>query len=184
MRFPVKLVVSALTIVALLVGTAGAGAAAGATESVSLGAAEETGPEPAPLFEPAAVDDPVSFKVTYTATPVQSLLVGQGLNCIRGSETPGVPETQETVTPPVSITLTAPADSDSCSLTAYAETPASGVFGTVRIEAEAIKASKSQATPPPVKKKCKKGKKLKHGKCVKVKKKHPHKRKHKSRLDA
>lgn len=173
-----KLVVSALTIVVLLVGTWGAGAAAGATESVSLGVAEETGPEPAPLFEPAAVDDPVSFRVTYTATPVQSLLIGQGLNCIRGSETPGVPEKQETVTPPVSITLIAPAGSDSCSLTAYAETPVSGVFGSVRIEGEAIKASKTQATPPPVKKKCKKGKKLRHGKCVKVKKmRHPHKRK-------
>ncbi len=145
----------------------------GATESVSLGAAEETGPEPAPLFEPAAVDDPVSFKVTYTATPVQPIQIGQGLNCIRGSETPGVPEKQETVTPPVSITLTAPAGSDSCSLTAFAETPFSGVFGTVRIEGEAIKASKPQSTAPPVKKKCKKGKKLRHGKCVKVKKKHP-----------
>ncbi len=161
--------------------TAGAGAALAATESVSLGAAEETGPEPAPLFEPAAVDDPVSFKVTYTATPVQSLLIGQGLNFIHGSETPGVPEKQETVTPPVSITLTAPAGSDSCLLTAFAETPFSGVFGTVRIEGEALKASKPQATPPAVKKKCKRGKKLRHGKCVQVKKKHPHKRKHKSR---
>jgi hypothetical protein len=169
-----KPIVSALMAVALLVGTAGAGTASGATESVSLGAAEETGSEPAPLFEPAAVDDPISFEVTYTATPVQPIQIGQGLNCIRGSETPGVPEQQETVTPPVSISLIAPAGSDSCSLTAYAETPVSGVFGTVRIEAEAIKASKAQATPPSVKK-CKKGKKPRHGKCVKVKKKHRHK---------
>jgi len=166
-------------IMALLVGAMGASTAAGAAESVSLGAAEETGPEPAPLFEPAAVEDPISFKVTYTATPVQSLLIGQGLNCIRGSETPGVPDKQETVTPPVSITLTAPAGSDACSLTAYAETPFSGVFGTVRIEGEAIKAVKPQTTPPAVKK-CKKGKKLRHGKCVPVKKKHPHRRKHNS----
>jgi hypothetical protein len=172
------LVISALTVAALLVGTAGAGAASGATESVSLGSAEEAGPEPAPLFEPAAVSDPVSFRVTYTATPVQPLEIRAGLNCIRGSETPGVPEKPETVTPPVSISLTAPTGSDSCSLTAFAETPVStGVFGTVRIEGEAIKASKPQATPPSVKKKkCKKGKKLKRGKCVKTKKKHPHKR--------
>jgi hypothetical protein len=154
--------------------------ASGATESVSLGSAEETGPEPAPLLEPAAVEDPVSFKVTFTATPVQSLLIGEGLNCIRGSETPGVPDKQETVTPPVSITLTAPAGSDSCLLTAYAETLFSGVFGTVRIEAEAVKASKSEATSPAVKK-CKRGKKPRHGKCVRVKKKHPHRRKHKTR---
>ena len=168
-----KLAVPTLTIAVLLMGTAGAGTALGATESISLGAAEETGPEPAPLFEPATVDDPVSIKVTYTATPVQSLLIAQGLNCVRGSETPGVPETQETVTPPVSFVLTAPAGSDSCSLTAVAETPVSGVFGTVRIEGEAIKTAKPQSAPPPVKRKCKKGKRLKHGKCVKVKKKHP-----------
>ncbi len=172
-----KLVVSLLMIVALLMGAVGAGTASGATEAVSLGAAEETGPEPAPFLEPPAVDDPVSFKVTFTATPVQPILISAGLNCVRGSETPGVPENLETVTPPVSISLTAPANSDSCSLSAFVETPASGVFGTVRIEAEATKASKSLATPPPVKKKCKKGKKLKHGKCVKVKKKHPGKHK-------
>jgi len=176
----VKLAVFALTLVTLLAATVGAGAAAGATESVSLGSAEETGSEPAPLLEPATVENPVSFKVTFTATPVQSLLIGEGLNCIRGSETPGVPDKQETVTPPVSITLTAPAGSDSCSLTAYAETPVSGVFGTVRIEGEAIKFSEPETTPPPVRK-CKKGKKLRHGKCVRVKKKHPHRRKHKSR---
>lgn len=174
-----KLLSAASIAIALLVGATGASTAAGATESISLGAAEETGPEPAPLFEPAAVDDPVSIKVTYTATPVQSILIAHGLNCIRGSETPGVPETQETVTPPVAFVLTAPAGSDSCSLTAVAETPFSGVFGTVRIEGEAIKTVEPPSTPP-VKKKCKKGKKLKHGKCVKVKKKHqhkPHKRK-------
>jgi hypothetical protein len=171
----VKLFASALVLAALFAGAVGAGAASGATETVSLGSAEETGPEPAPLFEPAAVDDPVSFKVTYTATPVQPIQIGQGLNCVRGAETPGVPEEQETVTPPVSIMLTAPTGSDSCSLTAFAETPASGVFGTVRIEGEAVRTSKSQATPPP-RKACKKGKKLRHGKCVKAKKKHPHKK--------
>jgi hypothetical protein len=64
----VKLLSSALVITALLVGTASAGIASAATESVSLGFKEDTGPEPAPLFEPAAVEDPVSFKVTYTAT--------------------------------------------------------------------------------------------------------------------
>lgn len=170
---------SVMTLVILLAATAGAGAAAGATEAVSLGAAEETGPEPAPFLEPAAVGDPVSFKVTYTATPVQPILISAGLNCIRGAETPGVPENLETATPPVSISLTAPASSDSCSLSAFAETPASGVFGTVRIEAEAIKTAKPQpTTPPPVRKKCKKGKRLKHGKCVRVKKKH-HPGKHK-----
>jgi hypothetical protein len=174
----VKLAASALMIMALLVGAMGASTAAGAAESVSLGAAEETGPEPAPFLEPPAVDDPVSFEVTYTATPVQPILIAQGLNCIRGSETPGVPENLETVTPPVSFTLTAPANSDSCSLSAFAETPASGVFGTVRIEGEATVASKPQVTPLPVKKKCKRGKKLRHGKCVKVKKKHPHRSKH------
>lgn len=164
-------------VTALLLGTVGAGVAAGATESLSLGAAEETGPEPAPLFEPDAVDDPVSFTVTYTATPVQSIEIRAGLNCVRGSETPGVPEKPETVTPPVTISLSAPEGSDSCSLTAFAETPYPGVFGTVRIEGEAIRASKPQSTPPP-KRKCKKGKKLRHGKCVQSKKKHPHRREH------
>ena len=85
------------------------------SRSVLRGAAEETGPEPAPFLEPAAVD-PVSFKVTFAATPVQPILISAGLNCVRGAETPGVPENLETVTPPVSISLTAPADSDSCSL--------------------------------------------------------------------
>lgn len=164
-------------------GAIGVSTAAGATESVSLGAAEETGPEPAPFLEPAAVDDPVSFKVTYTATPVQPILISQGLNCIRGSETPGVPENLETVTPPVSFTLAAPAGSDSCLLSAFAETPATGVFGTIRIEGEATELSTPQATPPPVRKKCKKGKKLRHGKCVTGHKKHPHKQKHKSSAD-
>jgi len=163
-----------MTIVALLVATVGVAAAFAATESVSLGSAEETGPEPAPLFEPASVDNPISFRVTYTATPVQPIEIRAGLNCVRGAETPGVPESPETVTPPVSISLAAPASSDSCSLMAFAETPFSGVFGTVRIEGEAIKASKVKATPPSIKKKCKKGKRLKHGKCVKIKKKHPH----------
>lgn len=160
-------------VAALLVGTAAAGNAFASTESVSLGAAEETGSEPAPLLEPAAVEDPVSFRVTFTATPVQPIEIRAGLNCVRGSETPGVPENPETVTPPVSISLTAPANSDSCALTASAETPFSGVFGTVRIEGEATRASKPESTPPPKKKKCKKGKKLRHGKCVKGKKKHP-----------
>jgi len=159
--------------IALLAGAAEAAAAAGATESVSLGAAEETGPEPAPLLEPDAVADPVSFTVTFTATPVQPIEIRTGLNCVRGAETPGVPEKPETVTPPATISLSAPAGSDSCSLTASAETPYSGVFGTVRIEGEAIRTSKPQSTPAP-KKKCKKGKKLRHGKCVQGKKKHSH----------
>jgi hypothetical protein len=160
-------------VAALLVATATVGSAFGATETVSLGTAEETGSEPAPLFEPAAVENPVSFKVTFTATPVQPIQIGATLNCVRGSETPGVPENPETVTPPVSISFTAPADSDSCALTATAETPYSGVFGTVRIEGEAIRTAKPQSAPTP-KKQCKKGKKLKHGKCVKGRKKHPH----------
>lgn len=171
--FGVRSVVSALMVAALLLGTVAAGNAFGATESVALGAAEETGPEPAPLLEPDAVEDPVSFAVTFTATPVQPIEIATGLNCVRGSETPGVPERQETVTPPVTISLSAPTGSDSCSLTASAETPYSGVFGTVRIEAEATRSSKSPSAPTP-KKKCKKGKKLKHGKCVPSKKKHPH----------
>jgi hypothetical protein len=174
-RLRVRRIASALTMVALVVGTMGAATAWGATESVSLGSAEETGPEPAPFLEPAAVDDPGSFTVTYTATPLQPLLIAQGLNCVRGPETPGVPEKLETVTPPISISLMAPAGSDSCSLTASAETPASGVFGTVRIEAEAVKAKPQSTPPPPAKKRCKKGKRLRHGKCVRGKKKHPHK---------
>ena len=168
---------SALAITALLVGMASVGTASAATETVSLGFKEDTGPEPAPLFEPAAVESPVSFTVTYTATPVQPIEIRQGLNCVRGSETPGVPEKPETVTPPASISLTAPTGSDSCTLVAFAETPVTtGVFGTVRIEGEAFRASKSQSAPPsaPKKKRCRKGKKLRHGKCVKKGKKHPH----------
>ena len=55
---------SALAITALLVGMASVGTASAATETVSLGFKEDTGPEPAPLFEPAAVESPVSFTVT------------------------------------------------------------------------------------------------------------------------
>lgn len=175
-----KLASFALVIAALLVGAIGAGTASGATETVSLGFEEETGSEPDPLFEPDAVENPLSFKVTYTATPVQPLEILQGLNCNHGSELTGVPDIKETVTPPASISLIAPAGSDSCSLTASAETTAATtVFGTVRIEAEAIRAPKTQSTPPPTaKKKCKKGKKLKHGKCVKKgKKNHQHRHK-------
>lgn len=172
-----KLVSIAMVLAALLVGTLGVGTALGATETVSLGFVDDTGPEPAPLFEPAPVDNPLSFKVTFTATPVQPLEIRAGLNCVRGSETPGVPEKPETVTPPFSVTLTAPAGSDSCSLTASVE-PAvmTTVFGTARIEAEATRTVKPQSTSPstPKKKKCKKGKRLRHGKCVK--KKHSHKR--------
>jgi hypothetical protein len=177
----VKSVSSALVIAALLVGMASAAAASAATETVSLGFKEETAPEPAPLFEPPAVENPVSFTVTYTATPVQPLEIRQALYCKRGSELTGVPEKLETVTPPITISLTAPTGSDSCALTAAAEPPVGPiVFGTARIEAEAIRVSKSQSTPPPAsKKKCKKGRKLKHGKCVKKgRKKHPHRRTH------
>jgi hypothetical protein len=166
----VKLVSSASVIAALLVAMASAGPASAATETVSLGFNEDTGPEPAPLFEPAAVENPVSFRVTYTATPAQPIEIRQGLNCVRGSETPGVPEKPETVTPPASISLTAPAGSDSCTLVAFAETPVvTGVFGTVRISGEAIRVAKSLSTPQsaPKKKRCRKGRKLKHGKCVK-----------------
>ncbi len=167
---------SALAIAALLAATMSAGTASAATETVSLGFIEDTGPDPAPLFEPAAVDNPVSFKVTYTAIPVQPIEFTQSVYCNRGSEHPGPPEQHETVTPPVSFTIPAPTGSESCLLAAQAETPIGGVFGTVRIEAEATRASGPQSTSQSAKKKkCKKGKRLKHGKCVKRgKKKHPH----------
>jgi hypothetical protein len=46
----------------------------------------------------------------------------------------------------------------------------------VRIEAEAVRVAKGQSTPTAKKKRCKKGKKLRHGKCVnKGKKKHSRK---------
>jgi hypothetical protein len=166
-----------LVLAALLVGTASAGTALAATETVSLGFSEDTSSAPGPLLEPPAVEDPLSFKITYTATPLQPLEILQSLYCNRGSELTGVPERKETVTPPISTTLTAPTGSDSCTLEASAETPvATTVFGTVRIEAEAIRTVKAQPTPPSPKKKCKKGKKLRHGKCVKRgNKRHPHK---------
>jgi hypothetical protein len=172
-----KSVALALVFAALLSGAASAGTAFGATETVSLGFNEDTGSEPGPFLEPPAVENPLSFKITYTATPVQPIEILQSLYCNRGSELTGIPEKKETVTPPVSTTLIAPTGSDSCSLEASAETPvATTVFGTVRIEAEAIRTLKSQSTPPSPKKKCKKGRKLKHGKCVrKGSKKHPHK---------
>lgn len=173
----VKLVAVALMFAALFAGAASAGTAFAATETVSLGLNEDTGPEPGPFLAPPAVEDPLSFKITYTATPVQPLEILQSLYCDHGAT--GIPEKKETVTPPITTTLTAPAGSDSCSLEVSAETPvATTVFGTVRIEAEATRTVKPQ--PPPSstpKKKCKKGKKLKHGKCVKKDhKKHPHKR--------
>lgn len=175
-----RLVAFALVLVALFAGAASAEAALGATETVSLGFNEDTDPEPGPFLEPPAVENPLSFKITYTATPVQPLEILQSLYCNRGSELTGIPEKKETVTPPVSTTLIAPTGSDSCSLAASAETPvATTVLGTVRIEAEAIRTAKSQSTPPASKKKCKKGRKLKHGKCVKKgHKKHPHKPPH------
>jgi len=164
-------------LVALFAGIASAGTAFAATETVSLGFNEDTGPEPGPFLQPPAVEDPLSFKVTYTATPVQPLEILQSLYCDQGAT--GIPETKETVTPPITTTLTAPTGADSCSLEVSAETPvATTVFGTVRIEAEAIRTVKPQSPPPSKpKKKCKKGKKLKHGKCVKKgHKKHSHKR--------
>jgi hypothetical protein len=176
----VKSVAFALVLAALLAGAVSAGTALGATETVSLGFNEDTGPEPGPFLEPPAVEDPVSFKITYTAAPVQPLEILQSLYCNRGSELTGIPEKKETVTPPITTSLTAPTGSDSCSLAVSAETPVdTTVFGTVRIEAEAIRTPKSQSTPPstPKKKKCKRGRRLKHGKCVK---KHPHKPKHKA----
>jgi hypothetical protein len=111
---------------------------------------------------------------------VQPLEILQSLYCNRGSELTGIPEKKETVMPPISTTLTAPTGSDSCSLEVSAETPVdTTVFGTVRIEAEAIRTLKSPSTSPPSpKKKCKKGRKLKHGKCVRRgNKKHSHKQK-------
>jgi hypothetical protein len=172
----VKPVSLALACAALIFGVVGGATAYGATETVSLGFKEETGPDPAPFLEPPAVENPVSFKVTYTATPVQPIKVAQYLYCTRGSEHPGTPEQLETVTPPISFTLTAPAGSESCQFAAQSELPVGGVFGTVRIDAEAIRTAKSQPTPtgPAKKKKCKKGKRLRHGKCVK--KKHSHRR--------
>lgn len=167
----------ALVLVALIAGAACTGTALGATETVSLGFNEDTGPEPGPFLAPPAVEGPLSFKITYTATPVQPLEILQSLYCDRGAT--GIPEKKETVTPPITTTLTAPTGSDSCSLEVSAETPvATTVFGTARIEAEATRTVKPQPPPPSKpKKKCKKGKKLKHGKCVaKGHKKHPHKR--------
>lgn len=173
-----KLAAFALVLVALIAGAASTGTALAATETVSLGFNEDTGPAPGPFLQPPAVENPLSFKITYTATPVQPLEILQSLYCNRGSELTGVPEKKETVTPPISTTLTAPAGSDSCSLEVSAETPVdTTVFGTVRIEAEAIRTLKSQPPPSKPKKKCKRGKKLKHGKCVKKgHKRHPHKR--------
>jgi hypothetical protein len=175
----VKLVAFTLALVALLAGAAGAGSAFAATETVSLGFNEDTGPEPAPFLEPAAVENPLSFKITYTATPVQPLEILQSLYCDHGAT--GIPEKKETVTPPITTTLTAPTGSASCSLEVSAETPvATTVFGTARIEAEAIRTVKPQSAPvSKPKKKCKKGKKLKHGKCVeRGHKKHAHKPSH------
>ncbi len=169
----------ALMLAALLAGVASAGTARAATETVSLGFNEDTGAEPGPFLAPSAVEDPLSFSITYTATPVQPLEILQSLYCDRGAT--GIPEKKETVTPPITTTLTAPTGSASCSLEVSAETPvATTVFGTVRIEAEAIRTVKPQSAPPSKpKKKCKKGKKLKHGKCVKKgHKKHPHKPSH------
>ena len=172
-----KLAVVALMVATLLAGTVSAGTAFAATETVSLGFNEDTGPEPGPFLQPPAVENPLSFSITYTATPLQPLEILQSLYCDRGAT--GIPEKKETVTPPVTTTLTAPTGSDSCSLEVSAETPvATTVFGTVRIEAEATRTVKPQPTPPSTaKKKCKQGRKLKHGKCVKKgHKKHPHKR--------
>jgi hypothetical protein len=164
----VKVLLSATVIAAMLVAMTSAGVAYGATETVSLGSREETGPEPAPLLEPPEVQSPLSFKVTYTATPIQPILVTQYIYCTRGSEHPGVTENLKTVTPPFSATLTAPSGSDSCQLAAMAETPVGGVPGTVKIEAEATRTTQTQSTPTtPKRKKCRKGRRLRHGKCVK-----------------
>lgn len=167
----------ALMLLALFAGTTSAGTAFAATETVLLGSNEDTGPEPGPFLQPPAVENPLSFSITYTATPVQQLEILQSLYCDHGAT--GIPEKKETVTPPITTTLTAPTGAASCSLEVSAETPvATTVFGTVRIEAEATRTVKPQPTQPLTpKKKCKQGKRLKHGKCVKKgHKKHPHKR--------
>ena len=106
---------------ALFAGIASAGTAFAATETVSLGSNEDTGPAPGPFLQPPAVENPLSFSITYTATPVQPLEILQSLYCDHGAT--GIPEKKETVTPPITTTLTAPTGSDSCSLEVSAETP-------------------------------------------------------------
>lgn len=170
-RIPRVRSISSALLAACLVacGIFAAGASA-ATETVSLGSNENTGAEPAPFLEAPAVQDPVSFTVTYTSNPIQPFYIGETLNCVRGSERPGVPEKFETFTPPYTVTIPAPTGSESCVLTAQAEpTPMTTVAGSARIEAEATRVAKSQSAPPstkPKKKKCRKGRRLKHGKCV------------------
>lgn len=169
----------ALMLAALLAGATSAETALGATETVSLGSNEDISPAPGPFLEPPAVENPLSFSITYTATPVQPLEILQSLYCDHGAT--GIPEKKETVTPPITTTLTAPTGAASCSLEVSAETPvATTVFGTVRIEAEATRTVKPESAPPSKsKKKCKKSKTLEHGKCVKKgHKKHPHKPPH------
>ena len=151
-----KTLLSALAIAALLVATASVATASAATETVSLGASEDTSAEPAPFFEPPAVLTPVSFKVTYTATPVQPLSIITSIYCTVGSEHPGAEEPMKTVTPPATVTLTAPHGSESCLLAAQAE-PVVGttVPGSARIEAEAVRTVADTAQPPSQKKKAK-----------------------------
>lgn len=164
-----RLVASAPLVALLLVGALCTSASA-ATETVPLGSNESTGAEPAPFLEPPAVQDPISFTVTYTASPIQPFYVGEALNCVRGSERPGVPEKFETLTPPYSVTIPAPTGSESCTLTAQAEpTPMTTLYGTAKIEAQVTRVARSQSPPPsakPKKKKCKKGRRLRHGKCI------------------
>jgi hypothetical protein len=104
----------------------------------------------APSLEPPAVLTPVSFKVTYTATPVQTLSIITSIYCTGGSEHPGAEEPMKTVTPPATVTLTAPHASESCLLAAQAE-PLVGTTmpGSARIEAVAIRTFAEPPPPPP-----------------------------------
>lgn len=112
-----------------------------ATETVSLGYKQHTGPNPFTYFLSDSVERAVSFEISFSADPVQQLIVSHRIYCDRGSESVTAASEATTITPP--LTIVAPAsmvDPDSCWVSVDADTPfETALAGTVRIDVSATR---------------------------------------------
>jgi hypothetical protein len=133
-------------VVAVMLATAATARAE--TETVPLGYEQATGTYPSVFVAapPGVFERAISFLVSYTATPVQSLEISHSISCRRGSESVK-DEGKASVTPPFSLTISATLDNaDYCWMTASAEPPFdSAVPGTVRIDVTGTR----RPEPPP-----------------------------------
>ncbi|MEZ5076681.1 MAG: hypothetical protein R2725_04485 [Solirubrobacterales bacterium] len=119
------------------------------TEAVSLGYSQETGPNPYVFFTSEDVERAVSFEISYSADPIQSLEISHRIYCRRGSESVNDKSETVTITPPLTIVVPATiTEPDSCWLSVDAETPfETAVTGTVRIDVTATR-TPEPPTPP------------------------------------